>query len=62
MQYGIGLPNQIRNVDPTVIPAWARRAESAGFSSLATVGRIAYPGVRIPWLLPPLPQPRAGSA
>jgi alkanesulfonate monooxygenase SsuD/methylene tetrahydromethanopterin reductase-like flavin-dependent oxidoreductase (luciferase family) len=45
MQYGIGIPNQIRNVDPAVIPAWARRAESAGFSSLATVGRIAYPGV-----------------
>jgi alkanesulfonate monooxygenase SsuD/methylene tetrahydromethanopterin reductase-like flavin-dependent oxidoreductase (luciferase family) len=45
MKIGIGLPNQVRNVDPTVIPAWARRAETAGFSTLGTVGRIAYPGV-----------------
>src|ERR1700752_4194092 len=45
MKIGIGLPNQIRDVDPGVIPGWARRAETAGFSSLATIGRIAYPGV-----------------
>ena len=45
MQFGIGLPNQIRNVDPTVIPAWASRSESAGFKTLGTVGRFAYPGV-----------------
>ncbi|MEV6610005.1 LLM class flavin-dependent oxidoreductase [Kutzneria sp. NPDC051319] len=45
MKIGIGLPNQVRDVDPTVIPAWARRAETAGFSTLGTVGRIAYPGV-----------------
>ena len=45
MKIGIGLPNQIRDVDPGVIPTWASRAELAGFSSLATVGRIAYPGV-----------------
>jgi alkanesulfonate monooxygenase SsuD/methylene tetrahydromethanopterin reductase-like flavin-dependent oxidoreductase (luciferase family) len=45
MQIGVGLPNQVRNVDPMIIPAWASRAEAAGFSSLATVGRIAYPGV-----------------
>src|SRR5689334_24306649 len=32
-------------MDPRVIPAWARRAEAAGFSSLGTVGRTAYPGV-----------------
>jgi alkanesulfonate monooxygenase SsuD/methylene tetrahydromethanopterin reductase-like flavin-dependent oxidoreductase (luciferase family) len=45
VKIGIGLPNQIRNVRSTVIPEWARRAEDAGFSTLGTVGRIAYPGV-----------------
>jgi alkanesulfonate monooxygenase SsuD/methylene tetrahydromethanopterin reductase-like flavin-dependent oxidoreductase (luciferase family) len=45
MKIGIGLPNQVRDVRPTVIPAWATRAEQAGFSTLGTVGRIAYPGV-----------------
>ncbi|MCW2871583.1 LLM class flavin-dependent oxidoreductase [Actinacidiphila oryziradicis] len=45
MKIGIGLPNQVRHVRPTVIPEWARQAEQAGFSSLGTVGRIAYPGV-----------------
>jgi alkanesulfonate monooxygenase SsuD/methylene tetrahydromethanopterin reductase-like flavin-dependent oxidoreductase (luciferase family) len=28
-----------------VIPAWARRAEEAGFATLGTTGRVAYPGV-----------------
>ncbi|GLY05401.1 MULTISPECIES: LLM class flavin-dependent oxidoreductase [Actinoplanes] len=45
MKIGIGIPNQIANVDPAIIPEWARRAEAAGFSSLGTVGRIAFPGV-----------------
>ena len=45
MKIGIGLPNQIRDVDPAIIPGWAMRAETAGFSSLTTIGRIAYPGV-----------------
>jgi alkanesulfonate monooxygenase SsuD/methylene tetrahydromethanopterin reductase-like flavin-dependent oxidoreductase (luciferase family) len=45
MKIGIGLPNQVRNVRPTVIPEWAAGAERAGFSSLGTVGRVAYPGV-----------------
>jgi alkanesulfonate monooxygenase SsuD/methylene tetrahydromethanopterin reductase-like flavin-dependent oxidoreductase (luciferase family) len=45
MKIGIGLPNQVRGTDPTIIPAWATRAEQAGFTSLGTVGRIAYPGV-----------------
>jgi alkanesulfonate monooxygenase SsuD/methylene tetrahydromethanopterin reductase-like flavin-dependent oxidoreductase (luciferase family) len=45
MKIGIGLPNQIRDVRPTVIPEWAAQSERAGFSSLGTVGRIAYPGV-----------------
>lgn len=45
MKIGIGLPNQVRNLDPTVIPQWAAKAEEAGFSTLGTVGRYAYPGV-----------------
>jgi alkanesulfonate monooxygenase SsuD/methylene tetrahydromethanopterin reductase-like flavin-dependent oxidoreductase (luciferase family) len=45
MKIGIGLPTQIRDMDPAIIPRWASRAEEAGFSTLATVGRIAYPGV-----------------
>jgi len=45
MKIGIGLPNQVRDVRADVIPAWAARAEQAGFSTLGTVGRIAYPGV-----------------
>ncbi|HEX7827513.1 MAG TPA: LLM class flavin-dependent oxidoreductase [Mycobacterium sp.] len=44
-QIGIGLPNQVREVDPTVIPKWAVAAEDAGFSTIGTVGRQAYPGV-----------------
>src|SRR5262244_841845 len=45
MQIGIGLPNQVRDVRPAVIPEWASQAEKAGFSTLGTIGRIAYPGV-----------------
>lgn len=45
MKIGIGLPTQIRDMDAAVIPRWASRAEDAGFSTLATLGRIAYPGV-----------------
>jgi alkanesulfonate monooxygenase SsuD/methylene tetrahydromethanopterin reductase-like flavin-dependent oxidoreductase (luciferase family) len=45
MKIGIGLPNQVRNVSASVIPRWAARAEEAGFPTLATIGRYAYPGV-----------------
>jgi alkanesulfonate monooxygenase SsuD/methylene tetrahydromethanopterin reductase-like flavin-dependent oxidoreductase (luciferase family) len=45
MQIGIGIPNQVRNVNPTIVPEWSSRAEEAGFSKLGTVGRFAYPGV-----------------
>ncbi|WP_250009001.1 LLM class flavin-dependent oxidoreductase [Actinoplanes sp. M2I2] len=45
MKIGIGLPNQVRDVDASLLPRWARMAEEAGFSTLGTVGRIAYPGV-----------------
>ncbi len=45
MKIGISLPNQIRDVRPTVIPTWAARAEQAGFATLGSVGRIGHPGV-----------------
>jgi len=40
---GIGLPNAVRGVGRDGIVDWARRAEAAGFSSLGTIDRIAYP-------------------
>jgi alkanesulfonate monooxygenase SsuD/methylene tetrahydromethanopterin reductase-like flavin-dependent oxidoreductase (luciferase family) len=43
MDIGIGLPNAVRGVDRRGIVEWARRAEEAGFSSLGTLDRIAYP-------------------
>jgi alkanesulfonate monooxygenase SsuD/methylene tetrahydromethanopterin reductase-like flavin-dependent oxidoreductase (luciferase family) len=45
VKIGIGLPNQVRNLDPAIIPQWAAKAEEAGFSTLGTIGRFAYPGV-----------------
>lgn len=45
MKFGMGLPNQIRNVDPAIIPDWATRTEKAGFCTLASAGRFAYPGL-----------------
>ncbi|MEV6133697.1 LLM class flavin-dependent oxidoreductase [Streptomyces violaceusniger] len=45
MKIGIGLPNQVREMDPAIIPTWATRAEKAGFSSLGSIGHIAYPGL-----------------
>ena len=45
MKIGIGLPNMVRWTRPTVMPEWAARAERAGFSTLGTTGRVAYPGV-----------------
>jgi alkanesulfonate monooxygenase SsuD/methylene tetrahydromethanopterin reductase-like flavin-dependent oxidoreductase (luciferase family) len=45
VKIGIGLPNQVRNLNPAIIPQWAAKAEEAGFSTLGTVGRYAYPGV-----------------
>ena len=43
MDIGIGLPNAVRGVDRRGIVDWASRAEQAGFSSLGTIDRIAYP-------------------
>jgi alkanesulfonate monooxygenase SsuD/methylene tetrahydromethanopterin reductase-like flavin-dependent oxidoreductase (luciferase family) len=43
MRIGIGLPNPVLDVPGRLPLAWARRAEERGFSSLATIDRIAYP-------------------
>jgi alkanesulfonate monooxygenase SsuD/methylene tetrahydromethanopterin reductase-like flavin-dependent oxidoreductase (luciferase family) len=43
MKIGIGLPNPVPGVDGRLLVEWARRAESAGFSTLATIDRLAYP-------------------
>jgi alkanesulfonate monooxygenase SsuD/methylene tetrahydromethanopterin reductase-like flavin-dependent oxidoreductase (luciferase family) len=45
MKIGIGIPNQVRDVHAGTIVPWAAKAEEARFSTLGTVGRIAYPGV-----------------
>jgi alkanesulfonate monooxygenase SsuD/methylene tetrahydromethanopterin reductase-like flavin-dependent oxidoreductase (luciferase family) len=43
MRIGIGLPNTALGLGGDTLLAWARRAEERGFSSLATIDRIAYP-------------------
>src|SRR5438093_126410 len=43
MQIGIGLPNPIPGTTGETLIRWARRAEEAGFASLATIDRIVYP-------------------
>lgn len=44
MDIGIGIPNTVPATTGVQLLEWARRAEQAGFSSLATIGRLAYPG------------------
>ncbi|HWC42754.1 MAG TPA: LLM class flavin-dependent oxidoreductase [Actinomycetota bacterium] len=43
MRIGIGLPNTSLDVPGRLLVDWARRAEAHGFSSLATIDRVAYP-------------------
>jgi len=43
MDIGIGLPNPVPGTDGGTLVGWARRAEEAGFSTLATIDRIVYP-------------------
>lgn len=43
MRIGIGLPNTIPETPGRLLVDWAARAEEHGFSSLATIDRIAYP-------------------
>jgi len=41
---GIGIGNSLLDVDGPTLIGWARRAEARGFSSLASIGRVAWPG------------------
>jgi alkanesulfonate monooxygenase SsuD/methylene tetrahydromethanopterin reductase-like flavin-dependent oxidoreductase (luciferase family) len=43
MEIGIGLPNPVPGTEGVRMVEWARHAEEAGFSSLATIDRIVYP-------------------
>ena len=44
MKIGLGLPNAVAGIrSGRVLVELARRAEELGFSTLATIGRIAYP-------------------
>jgi alkanesulfonate monooxygenase SsuD/methylene tetrahydromethanopterin reductase-like flavin-dependent oxidoreductase (luciferase family) len=43
MRIGIGLPNTIPGTPGGLLVDWARRAEERGFSTLATIDRVAYP-------------------
>jgi len=40
---GIGIPNTIVGTTGAQLLDWARRAEAAGFSSLASIGAVSYP-------------------
>ncbi len=43
MDIGIGIGNTLLDMDGPTLIGWARRAESRGSSSLATIGRVAWP-------------------
>jgi alkanesulfonate monooxygenase SsuD/methylene tetrahydromethanopterin reductase-like flavin-dependent oxidoreductase (luciferase family) len=43
VRVGVGLPNTVLDVPGRLLVDWARRAEARGFSSLATIDRVAYP-------------------
>ena len=43
MDVGIGLPATIPGVEGRQVTEWARRAEDAGFSTVAAIDRIVYP-------------------
>ena len=43
MRIGIGLPNTVMDVPGRLLVDWARRAQERGFSSVATIDRVAYP-------------------
>ena len=43
MDVGIGMPSTIPGADGRVFAEWARASEEAGFSSLGTIDRVAYP-------------------
>ena len=42
MRIGIGLPNPFPGTPGTLLPTWASQAEQHGFSTLATIDRVAF--------------------
>lgn len=44
MDIGIGIPNTVGGTSGDELLDWARRADEAGFSSLASIGAVSYPG------------------
>jgi alkanesulfonate monooxygenase SsuD/methylene tetrahydromethanopterin reductase-like flavin-dependent oxidoreductase (luciferase family) len=40
---GIGIPNAVQGATGASLLEWARRAEAAGFSGLASIGAVSYP-------------------
>jgi alkanesulfonate monooxygenase SsuD/methylene tetrahydromethanopterin reductase-like flavin-dependent oxidoreductase (luciferase family) len=42
MDIGIGIPNTVGDAPGDLFATWARRAEGRGFSTLASIGRLAY--------------------
>jgi alkanesulfonate monooxygenase SsuD/methylene tetrahydromethanopterin reductase-like flavin-dependent oxidoreductase (luciferase family) len=45
MDVGIGLPNAVPGTTGEQLTEWARKADAAGFSSLGTIDRVAYPNL-----------------
>lgn len=43
MDVGIGIPNSVPDATGPQLLEWARRADAAGFSSLASIGAVEYP-------------------
>ena len=44
MEIGIGIPNTVAGATGEQLLEWARRADAAGFSTLATIGAVSFPG------------------
>ena len=44
MEIGIGIPNCVEGTTGEQLLEWARRADRAGFSSLASIGALSFPG------------------
>lgn len=44
MDISIGIPNSVPATTGRQLLDWARRAEAAGFTSLASIGAVSYPG------------------
>ncbi len=44
MDIGIGIGNTLLDVDGGTLVRWGRRADERGFSTLGSIGRLAWPG------------------